>query len=115
MQVPEGNNYPYCVRSPRCVVWTGDGRVFFYNPSTKTSVWERPVGLQERADGVKAISTVPEQLLATNPSNVVPAIRTMQNATQNREQEQQQVVKPVVSEEEVEHIPAKKPKTEGAF
>ena len=36
--------------TPWCVVWTGDHRVFFYNPSTKTSVWERPPDLIGRAD-----------------------------------------------------------------
>lgn len=36
--------------TPWCVVWTGDNRVFFYNPSTKTSVWERPPDLIGRAD-----------------------------------------------------------------
>lgn len=61
--------------TPWCVVWTGDGRVFFYNPSTKTSVWERPEELAERADVTKAMSTVPEALLASNPANVVPTNR----------------------------------------
>ena len=36
--------------TPWCVVWTGDGRVFFYNPTSKTSVWERPPELAGRAD-----------------------------------------------------------------
>lgn len=36
--------------TPWCVVWTGDNRVFFYNPTTKTSVWERPPELVGRAD-----------------------------------------------------------------
>lgn len=31
--------------TPWCVVWTGDKKVFFYNPSTRTSVWERPEDL----------------------------------------------------------------------
>jgi transcription elongation regulator 1 len=31
--------------TPWCVVWTGDKRVFFYCPSTRTSVWERPEDL----------------------------------------------------------------------
>lgn len=31
--------------TPWCVVWTGDSRVFFYNPSTRTSVWEKPEDL----------------------------------------------------------------------
>ncbi|CAI4232230.1 unnamed protein product [Auanema sp. JU1783] len=36
--------------TPWCVVWTGDGKVFFYNPSTKTSVWDRPPDLYNRPD-----------------------------------------------------------------
>lgn len=31
--------------TPWTIVWTGDSRVFFYNPSTRTSVWERPEDL----------------------------------------------------------------------
>lgn len=49
--------------TPWCVVWTGDGRVFFYNPSTRTSLWERPDELLERAEVDKAVGTPPEQLL----------------------------------------------------
>lgn len=36
--------------TPWCVVWTGDKRVFFYNPSTKTSVWDKPPDLVNRLD-----------------------------------------------------------------
>ncbi|EGT55782.1 CBN-TCER-1 protein [Caenorhabditis brenneri] len=36
--------------TPWCVVWTGDMKVFFYNPSTKTSVWERPPDTYGRED-----------------------------------------------------------------
>lgn len=45
--------------TPWCVVWTGDGRVFFYNPSTRTSVWERPEDLVGRADVDKAVASTP--------------------------------------------------------
>lgn len=31
--------------SPWCVVWTGDGKQFFYNPSKRMSVWETPEDL----------------------------------------------------------------------
>lgn len=44
-------------------MWTGDGRVFFYNPSCKQSVWERPKELEGRADVDKAIITPPEHLV----------------------------------------------------
>ncbi|XP_058053276.1 transcription elongation regulator 1 [Anopheles bellator] len=57
--------------TPWCVVWTGDGRVFFYNPSTRTSVWERPDELKERADVDKAVSVPPQQLLG-NVNNKEP-------------------------------------------
>ncbi|XP_034940516.1 transcription elongation regulator 1 isoform X2 [Chelonus insularis] len=46
--------------TPWCVVWTGDGRVFFYNPSSRISVWERPDDLLGRQDVDKMISTMPE-------------------------------------------------------
>ncbi|KAI6183419.1 hypothetical protein M3Y97_00487200 [Aphelenchoides bicaudatus] len=47
--------------SPWCTVWTSDGRVFFYNPSTKTSVWERPPDLYGRADVDEMVKKMPEQ------------------------------------------------------
>lgn len=47
--------------TPWCVVWTGDGRVFFFNPSTRTSVWERPPELKKRADVDKMVQTPPVQ------------------------------------------------------
>ena len=71
--------------TPWCVVWTGDGRCFFYNPSTKTSVWECPEELTNRPDVVKAMSTVPEVLLANNPGNVVPTTRTLASAMQEKQ------------------------------
>ncbi|XP_015109979.1 transcription elongation regulator 1 isoform X1 [Diachasma alloeum] len=48
--------------TPWCVVWTGDGRVFFYNPSSRISVWERPDDLLGRSDVEKMVTTVPEAL-----------------------------------------------------
>lgn len=28
-------------------MWTGDGKVFFFHPVTKTSIWERPKELED--------------------------------------------------------------------
>lgn len=39
-----------------CVVWTDKNRVFYFNPSTKTSVWERPAELRDREDVDKMVS-----------------------------------------------------------
>ncbi|EFP07631.1 CRE-TCER-1 protein [Caenorhabditis remanei] len=45
--------------TPWCVVWTGDSKVFFYNPSTKTSVWERPPDTYGREDVDKLVQNPP--------------------------------------------------------
>lgn len=45
----------------RCVVWTGDNRVFFYNPSTRTSLWECPPELQNKAEVEQLIKAPPKQ------------------------------------------------------
>ncbi|NP_938171.2 transcription elongation regulator 1a [Danio rerio] len=47
--------------TPWCVVWTGDERVFFYNPTTRLSMWERPEDLLGRADVDKAIQAPPHK------------------------------------------------------
>uniref|UniRef100_A0A8C5UBJ4 Transcription elongation regulator 1 n=1 Tax=Malurus cyaneus samueli TaxID=2593467 RepID=A0A8C5UBJ4_9PASS len=45
----------------RCVVWTGDERVFFYNPTTRLSMWDRPDDLIGRADVDKIIQEPPHK------------------------------------------------------
>lgn len=55
--------------TPWCVVWTGDGKVFFYNPSSRTSVWDRPDELVGREDVDKAIAATPDQTPTANPTN----------------------------------------------
>ncbi|XP_046625933.1 transcription elongation regulator 1 isoform X1 [Neodiprion virginianus] len=77
--------------TPWCVVWTGDGRVFFYNPSSRISVWERPEDLVGRADVEKLIATPPD------------AVATPKNPHQSDSCE---------SSDEEQPTPAKKPKQE---
>ena len=48
--------------TPWFVVWTGDRRSFFYNPTTKTSVWEKPADLVGRSDVAKMLDS-PEVLI----------------------------------------------------
>lgn len=48
--------------TPWCVVWTGDGRVFFFNPSTRTSVWEKPDELKNKPEVDKLMSSKPDLL-----------------------------------------------------
>ncbi|XP_077360828.1 transcription elongation regulator 1-like isoform X2 [Festucalex cinctus] len=47
--------------TPWCVVWTGDERVFFYNPTTRLSMWDRPDELLGRADVDKHIQEPPHK------------------------------------------------------
>lgn len=89
--------------TPWCVVWTGDGRVFFYNPSTRTSVWVRPEELLGRADVDKAISTPPEQL---NQINQEEKKVEENNVTQTLKRTDSE------SSEGSDEIPSKKPKIE---
>lgn len=43
--------------SPWCIVWTDKNKVFYFNPSTKTSVWDRPTELLDRKDVDQMISS----------------------------------------------------------
>ncbi|XP_059803646.1 transcription elongation regulator 1-like protein isoform X1 [Hypanus sabinus] len=47
--------------SPWCVVWTGDDRVFFFNPSIQLSVWDKPAELEGRGDINKIIQDPPHK------------------------------------------------------
>ncbi|XP_071488136.1 transcription elongation regulator 1-like [Diadema antillarum] len=47
--------------TPWCLVWTGDKRVFFYNPSTRQSLWERPEELLGRTDVDRMVLESPPQ------------------------------------------------------
>lgn len=96
--------------TPWCVVWTGDGRVFFYNPSTRTSVWERPDDLKERSDVDKAISVPPQQLLGNVPKETESSAQTSKSssileAIEKRSESES-------SADEGEDVPSKKFKTD---
>ncbi|XP_073830880.1 uncharacterized protein [Musca autumnalis] len=71
--------------TPWCVVWTGDARVFFYNPSTRTSVWERPEELLEREEVDKAINNPPEQLKSLVNANKTNAAKEEHEEERERE------------------------------
>ncbi|XP_062405373.1 transcription elongation regulator 1-like isoform X2 [Sardina pilchardus] len=47
--------------TPWCVVWTGDDHVFFYNPTTRMSKWERPSELIGRADVDRCLQDPPHK------------------------------------------------------
>lgn len=43
------------------MVWTGDNRVFFYNPSSKTSLWDCPPELKNRSEVAELIKAPPKE------------------------------------------------------
>lgn len=51
----------------RCVVWTGDNRVFFFNPSTKTSLWECPPELKNKPEIQELMKAPPKPKDANQP------------------------------------------------
>ncbi|MGH0121943.1 UNVERIFIED_CONTAM: hypothetical protein FKN15_004803 [Acipenser sinensis] len=52
-----------------CVVWTGDDRVFFFNPTMQLSVWDKPVDLKSRGDLNRIIEDPPhKRKKETSPS-----------------------------------------------
>ena len=45
--------------TPWCIVWTGDGKHFFFNPSARLSLWEIPEDLKNRNDVQKLLKDGP--------------------------------------------------------
>lgn len=43
------------------MVWTGDNRVFFYNPSSKTSLWDCPPELKNRPEVAELTKSPPKE------------------------------------------------------
>ncbi|KAI4873132.1 hypothetical protein NFI96_016446 [Prochilodus magdalenae] len=60
--------------TPWCVVWTGDDRVFFYNPTTRQSMWDRPDELVGRADVDKYIQEPPHKRGLDDTKKTAPGI-----------------------------------------
>ncbi|KAG8517508.1 LOW QUALITY PROTEIN: Transcription elongation regulator 1-like protein, partial [Galemys pyrenaicus] len=46
---------------PGCVVWTGDDRVFFFNPTMQLSVWEKPGDLRSHGDLERILGDPPHK------------------------------------------------------
>jgi hypothetical protein len=47
--------------TPWCIVWTGDEKVFYFNPTTKVSVWEKPEDLLESDKVDEMLEAGPEK------------------------------------------------------
>ncbi|CAL8365403.1 unnamed protein product [Lota lota] len=92
--------------TPWCVVWTGDDRVFFYNPTTRLSMWDRPDELIGRADVDKNIQEPPhkrglEDSKKTEPESSVPAEDSQEEEPIKAKKRKKEEVKEVETEKEV--------------
>lgn len=52
-----------------CVVWTGDEKMFFFNPTTRLSIWEKPGELE---DNEKV-----DEIVSKGPPKKQPATESM--------------------------------------
>ncbi|XP_069755735.1 transcription elongation regulator 1-like protein [Narcine bancroftii] len=92
--------------SPWCVVWTGDDRVFFFNPSIQLSVWDKPMELEGRGDINKIIQDPPHKRkieLATSKdetSNQEEASEEHLMKTKRNKTEQSEIANPATEEME---------------
>jgi transcription elongation regulator 1 len=102
--------------TPWCVVWTGDAKVFFYCPSTKTSVWDRPEDLKGREDVDEALKNLPEQLrseFGQTKNEVEKEKKEKVMPIQQHKEPQPMVEKSDDSnDDDTQEIPLKKPKIE---
>ncbi|ODN01142.1 Transcription elongation regulator 1 [Orchesella cincta] len=107
--------------TPWCVVWTGDKRVFFFNPSTKQSVWDRPKDLVGRIDVDELLRNCPDKSGAkvkkveatstTSPQTETEKVNAVEQ-TLKVEAKDTKVAAEKREHEGDDDPPSKKPKTE---
>ncbi|CAF2676953.1 unnamed protein product [Rotaria sp. Silwood2] len=57
--------------TPWCIVWTTDNQVFFFNPTSRTSLWDRPEELKGRMDVDEMIRAAMPQDDSTNTNRTI--------------------------------------------
>ncbi|KAM9324846.1 transcription elongation regulator 1-like protein [Gastrophryne carolinensis] len=103
--------------SPWCVVWTGDDKVFFFNPTIQLSVWDKPNDLKNREDINRIIEDPPHKrklesssiirndgIRTRNPKDDDHSTKIKRNKT-----EESQTSEPVSNDERTEQPPSLKP------
>merc|ERR1712083_574145 len=87
--------------TPWCVVWTGDLRSFFYNPTTKLSVWEKPAEMVGRSDVAKMLESphCAEEFKKKQQMKQLPVLEDEPLTKKMKETEQQPVVQIIGNEE----------------
>merc|ERR1711881_724700 len=90
--------------TPWCVVWTGDHRSFFYNPTTKLSVWEKPAEMVGRSDVAKMLESpqCAEEFKKKQQMKQLPVLEDEPMAKKMMVTEQQPVVQIIGKEAAIE-------------
>ncbi|CAF3665637.1 unnamed protein product [Adineta steineri] len=57
--------------TPWCIVWTNDQQVFFFNPTSRTSLWDRPEELKGRSDVDEMIRAAMPQQESTDSNRTI--------------------------------------------
>jgi hypothetical protein len=88
-------------------VWTGDAKTFFYNPTSKVSVWEKPPEIDGRQDVDKMLTNTPPEVLKIRQQLLgTPAAPTAAGVAVN-------AAPATAAQTEGEEPPNKKIKTDG--
>ncbi|XP_072517905.1 transcription elongation regulator 1 [Salminus brasiliensis] len=94
--------------TPWCVVWTGDDRVFFYNPTTRQSMWDRPDELVGRADVDKYIQEPPHKRGLDDPKKMAMGISKEELEVATEEAQDDEPSRKKRKKEEVKEADAEK-------
>ncbi|XP_068708563.1 transcription elongation regulator 1-like [Montipora capricornis] len=75
-----------------CVVWTGDEKMFFFNPTTRLSIWERPDEL-ENNDKIEEIVSKgpPQKQLIVETSENKPSVHVAEDTDDSPPTKKQRV------------------------
>ncbi|CAF0903174.1 unnamed protein product [Brachionus calyciflorus] len=76
--------------TPWCIVWTRDKKVFFYNPSEKVSLWERPPILIGRIDVDKMLREPPGETDGPSKKKATDNIESEPPVKKNKKLEEEE-------------------------
>jgi transcription elongation regulator 1 len=79
--------------TPWCIVWTSDQQVFFFNPTSRTSLWDRPEELKGRMDVDEMIrAAMPQQ----DTNRTIPTKQKLDSIPDESEPEAKKVKSEVI-------------------
>ncbi|UJR30629.1 hypothetical protein I4U23_018153 [Adineta vaga] len=77
--------------TPWCIVWTTDQQTFFFNPTSRTSLWDRPEELKGRMDVDEMIRAALPQQESTDNTRTIATKQKLDSTTDDVEQEAKKI------------------------